>query len=58
MDENENKENKKDIEIIAGDGSNLNISDVYDHLNTGRPTYSDKKPKNIVVPKETKNDKK
>ena len=28
-------ENKKNIEIVDGDGSNLDISNVYDHLNPG-----------------------
>lgn len=44
-------ENKKNIEIVNGDGSNLDISHVYDHLNTGKPKCNDKKPKNIVIPK-------
>ena len=44
---------KKDIQIISGDGSNLDISPVYDHLNAGKPKSNEKKPKNIVVPKET-----
>ena len=38
-------ENKKEIEIINGDGSNLDISDVYDHLNSGKPKCNDEKPK-------------
>lgn len=28
-------ENKREIEIVTGDGSNLDISGVYDHLNSG-----------------------
>ena len=44
-------EDKKNIEIINGDGSNLDISHVYDHLNTGKPKCNDEKPKNIVIPK-------
>ena len=47
-------ENKKNIEIVNGDGSNLDISHVYDHLNSNTPKFSDKKPKNIVVPKSYK----
>lgn len=46
---------KKNIEIISGDGSNLDISNVYDHLNSGKPKCNDKKPKNIVIPKIQKN---
>ena len=49
-----NKE-KKRIEIVDGDGSNLEISNVYDHLNSGKPKSSDNKPKNIVIPEEHKN---
>ena len=43
---------KKDLEIVNGDGSNLEISPAYDHLNAGVPHSSHKKPENIVVPKE------
>ena len=49
---------KKRIEIVNGDGSNLDISNVYDHLNSGKPKSSDDKPKNIVIPEEHKNSKK
>lgn len=44
-------ENKKNIEIVNGDGSNLNISPVYEHLNSGKPKCNDNKPKNIIIPK-------
>ena len=47
-------ESKKEIEIVDGDGSNLNISSAYDHLNAGKPKSSQEKPKNIVIPKENK----
>ena len=52
MDENDEK---KEIKIVDGDGSNLDISHVYNHLSAGKPKSSDEKPKNIVVPKEHKN---
>lgn len=45
---------RKDIEIIDGNGSNLEISKVYDHLNSGKPKCNDKKPKNVVIPKSYK----
>ena len=51
----EEKDNKKEIEVINGDGSNLDISGVYDHLNSGKPKSSDDKPKNIIIPEERKN---
>ncbi len=49
-------EEKKDIEVVSGDGSNLNISPVYEHLKAGKPSTSEKKPTNIVVPKENTKD--
>lgn len=48
-------EEKKKIEIVNGYGSNLDISNVYDHLNPAKPKSSDDKPKNIVIPEEHKN---
>ena len=50
-------ENKKNIEIVNGDGSNINISHVYDHLNSGKPKSNEKKPKNVIVPQNIKNKK-
>ncbi len=47
-------ENKKNIEIIDGDGSNLDISHVSEHISSGKPKCTDKKPKNIVIPKNVK----
>lgn len=44
-------EDKKDLQIVSGDGSNLDISPVYDHLNAVKPKSTKDKPKNIVVPK-------
>lgn len=31
---------KKELEVISGDGSNLEISPVYDHLNAAKPKGS------------------
>ena len=42
---------KKNLEVVSGDGSNLNISPAYDHLNVGKPKSAEKKPTNIVIPK-------
>ena len=41
---------KKELEIVSGDGSNLDIPPVYEHLNSAEPRP--KKPTNIVIPKE------
>ena len=51
-------ENKKEIEVVNGYGSNLDISPVYDHINAAKPKNKDKNPKNIVVPNEKKIEKK
>ena len=52
------KENKKEIEIVSGDGSNLEISPVYEHINAVKPKSNDKKPNNIIVPNNKKIEKK
>ena len=46
-------EEKKNLEVVSGDGSNLDISQVYDHLNVAKPKSAKEKPTCIVVPKET-----
>lgn len=46
--------NKKNIDIVSGDGSNLNISPVYEHLKVAKPKSAKEKPKNIVIPKSKK----
>lgn len=47
-------ENKK-IEIVSGDNSDLEISPVHNHISPLKPQNTDdKKPKNIVIPKEKK----
>lgn len=47
-------EEKKNLEIISGDGSDLEISPVYDNINSTIPKDTSNKPKNIVVPKTSK----
>ena len=44
---------KKKIEIINGDGKELNISPVYDHIDIERPDKG-KEKKKIVIPEEKK----
>lgn len=46
-------ENQKNIEIVNGDGSNLDISHVGAHLNSSKPKCKNEKPKNIIIPKLT-----
>jgi hypothetical protein len=47
MDENKSKK----IEIVSGNGKNLNISPVYDHIDIERPKEK-KEKKEIIIPKE------
>lgn len=48
---------KKNIEIVSGDGSSLDISPVYEHIDAGKPKQT-KKPSHIVVPDGQKKEKK
>lgn len=47
---------KKEIKVVSGDGSNLDISPVYEHIDAVKPKNRDKKPKNIVIPGQNKKD--
>lgn len=51
---NQNKKNENDIEIVIGDESVLNISEVNDCMNTLRPKSTDKKKVIIPVNKKKK----
>lgn len=46
------KDNKK-IEIISGNGKDLNISPVYDHIDIERPK-EEKEKKKIIIPEDKK----
>ncbi len=46
-------EEKKNLEVVSGDGSNLDISPVYDNLDAAKPKSAKDKPTHIVIPKET-----
>ena len=46
-------EKDKRIEVVSGDGKNLDISPVYEHLEVEKPREGNKK-KNIIIPKEKK----
>ena len=48
---------KKEIEVVTGDGSNLLISEVEEHISDLKPKAKDEKKKQIVIP-ESKRDKK
>ena len=47
---------KNNIEVVSGDGSNLDISPVYENISAGKPNT--KKPSNVIIPRENNNYKK
>ena len=51
-----NNEEKKEIEIVSGDGTELEMSPVFEHLNAVKPKTKneEEKKKKIVIP-EAKN---
>lgn len=51
------KKNENDIEVVIGDDSVINISQVGDCMNNLRPKSADKKAKKVIIPTE-KNSKK
>lgn len=50
----EDKDENKEIEIVIGDNSDLEISSVGDCMNNLRPKDYEKKKKGIVIPKTKK----
>lgn len=48
--------NSQKIDIIAGDGKDLNISPVYDHIDIQKPK-EEKGKKKIIIPEDKKNKK-
>ena len=55
--EKKEKSKQKNIEIVTGNGKDLDISPVYDHVIIDKPISSEKK-KNVIIPKENNNNKK
>ena len=47
-----NNEEKKEIEIVSGDGTELEMSPVFEHLNAVKPNTKneEEKKKKIVIP--------
>ncbi len=45
-------EEKRKIEVVTGDGKNLNISPVYHHIEVEKP--KEEKKENIIIPEEKK----
>lgn len=52
--ENPNKTNE-DIEVINGDGTDLDISPVYDHIKIDKPDNTTDKKQQIVIPERKNN---
>lgn len=46
------KNEKKEIEVVTGDGTNLEFSNVFEHLNVAKPKPKDEneKKKKIIIP--------
>ena len=53
-------ETPKKIEVVNGDGKDLNISEVSSHLNLAKPKIKkdDEKKQNIVIPQAKKQEEK
>ncbi len=50
--DNENKENKKEIEIVSGNAEDLNFSEVHEYMKTLTKSNEEKnEKKEIVIPK-------
>ena len=45
---------KQNIEIVTGDGKDLEISPVYNHLPISKPKIKETSDKKIVIPSEKK----
>lgn len=52
--EHEDNINDKDIEIVAGDGKNLDISRVYDHIKMDNKPEKKKKGEIVIPESKTK----
>ncbi len=46
------EEEKKEIEVVTGDGSEIEVSQVFEHLNAMKPKIKEKeeKKKKIIIP--------
>ena len=48
-----NDKKNKEIKVVSGNGNDLNISPVYDHIDIEKPK-DDKEKKKVIIPKEKK----
>ena len=49
----EENDNKREIKVVTGDGTDLDISPVYDHIKIDSSNNREKK-KDIIIPKSKK----
>ncbi len=49
-----NNKKNNNIEVISGDGKDLDISAVYDHIPPSKPRIKENNDKKIVIPNEKK----
>ena len=49
------EEKKKEIEVVTGDGKDLDISPVYDHIKIDKNNKQPDKKQKIVIPENKKN---
>ena len=54
--ENEVEEEKKDLEVLSGDGSELEISEVFEHITGTEPKFEKAKDKSKIIIPKTKNE--
>lgn len=47
-------DDNKNIEIVSGNGKDLDISPVYDHLDIAKPEDESNTKKNVIIPEEKK----
>ena len=55
MEENENENDDQKIEIVTGDGTDLDISPVSTHIPASKPKIQEGNNKKIIIPKEENN---
>ena len=46
---------EKNLEIVSGNGDEVEFSEVRDHLKPAKPKTNQEKPKNIIIPVEKTN---
>lgn len=51
-----NEEEKKDLEVFSGDGTELEISEVFEHIKGTEPKFDKAKEKGKIIIPKAKND--